>query len=209
MSASPSAVHCAVAPNDSPGQCDDPDAKDRLNFAEGMEKPCAEGYVILCVFLRFVDRPPSVFLYDLAVSRLMEVSHLLEYSREKGVENGTGEDDGGNQVEVVLRNSSFFQFVPEGALALKRFVAGLLVGLKRKREMSVLVLLKLKLTAPVGWAPGASRRGSAQPGDEEDGKQDGGAEANHRSGGTLSFDPAGAMTIGRLACSEFGARLST
>ena len=154
----------ALAPDNRSREGDDPDAKDSLNLSQGMEEPGAEGDVVLGVFLRFINRPPPLLLDHLAVPGLMEVSPFLEDSREEGVENGAGKDDGCDQVEMVLRNCPFPELFPEGVvLSFKGHMVGIGVGRQGQGKMGVLILLELPLPpSGVGGFPVAGRGGRAQ-----------------------------------------------
>ena len=129
-----------MAPYNGPGQGNDPHAEDDLHFAEGVEEPGAEGNVILGVVLRFIDGSSFVFFDFPEVAGFMKMSHLLEDSGKESVENGAGKDDGGNQVEVMLRHGPFLDLFPEAsAFPFVGFVPGILVGRERKREMGMLL----------------------------------------------------------------------
>ena len=74
----------------------------------------------------------------------MKVSHLLEDPGKESVEYGAGEDDGGNQVEVMLSHRSFLDLVPEAqTFSIVGLVSRVLVGRERKRKMGVLVFLEI------------------------------------------------------------------
>ena len=94
-----------------------------------MKEPGAERDIVFGVVLGFVHGSPFVFFNALPVPIFMGVRHFLEDSREKGVEDRTGEYDRSDQVEVILSNSPFFELLPESsAFSLECFMFGICVG---------------------------------------------------------------------------------
>ena len=136
-------------PEDGCTQGDHPNPEDCFYLAEEMEEVGFEGNVIFCVVVRFGFGRESKFLDSLLMSMLVLVSHLDEESAQKGVNDGTEENDTGDNIEATLLPCPEFELFPNTPV----LVCLLFCLILRQWEWKggVLVFVERVFLLGVGW----------------------------------------------------------